>query len=318
MPDADNQAISTVSTASGIFRGLLNNVSGSIVGLNPSQTNPVYEARIKSLEEQLSVLQEELESKILENERLVMDCCETRREQRDAELRVKEASSEIESGRIQLEKFRGDFTKLEREKSALAERVESGEITIDGLRREIQLQGESSLKTRGVMEGLNQRVSELSLKVCELESEKRDHSHSLSIAESRISFLTQKLEESASARSQLAQELAKERSRGEAMSIKVAQLEEDISVVSLQSTTAASSPGEELDEDSLVYPSCKGDVLPRPCCYRAEHYLSQFRTSEMALKSLSAKQKEWTVNMSELFFLRNQNDQLKQDLNELS
>lgn len=303
------------SITSGIIRGILSNVGGSLVGGSQLRGESVFEERLSTLQETVAVLQEELESKILENERLVMDCSETRRVCRDAESRLEEALSERKSTSVQLEKFRSDIVKLENDKSCLVEKVESCEITVDGLQREIQLQGESSIKMRGVTEGLNQRISEFSCAVTRLEGENRDLKSLLNLSESKLGWTIKRLEEAEAQRRSLEQDLVKERSTGDSLSSRIARLEEDLSVALLHTTSGRPSDN-EIDENAL--PSCNGDLLPKPCCYRAEHYLSLFRTADLAVRSLSSKQREWATNMSELSFLRSQNDQLKQDLNELS
>jgi len=300
----------------GLFRGIFNNVSGSIVGGTNFQGTRILEERIKSLEDNLNILQDELESKIIENERLVMDCSEARREKRAAELRLEEAGDEVKSGRAQVEKYKSDFGRLERENSSLVAKLESSEITVDGLKRELQLQSEASVKTRSVAEALSQRVSELTAMHASLGKENGDLRSLLVSADSRAQASLKKLEESQAEHSHVVQCLAKERSRGETLGLRISQLEEDLSVMSLQST-GASSPAGELEDNNML-PSCGGDIFPKPCCYRSEHFLSLFRTADLAAKTLASKQKEWVVNMSEMSFLRAQNDQLKQDLNELS
>ena len=95
IPSQTSEPPQSVSTsAAGIFRGILGNVGTTVVG-GGGQSVSALEAKIRNLIEELGVVQEELESKITENEHLVMDNCETRREKREAEAALEGMQSEM-------------------------------------------------------------------------------------------------------------------------------------------------------------------------------------------------------------------------------
>lgn len=281
-----DQAHSVTSAASGIFRGLLSNVGTSVSGVNTSASISALEHKIEQLSDELHVLQDELESKIQENEHLVMDNCETKREKREAEMKLADMRTEMDRLVDADRSMRAELDKILCEKNQIVEKLESSEIKIDGFRREVELQNEILLKFRTQNESLDSRLSiEASAKVC-LELEVRDLKTNLVVTESKLDQCSRQLAESITERNDLQAKLLNEEAASAALKLRVAELEEESSIATLSVVSGVSTPTEN---DSL--PRC--DIgNPLPCCYRSEYFRDKYKNTEIALRATTARLKE--------------------------
>lgn len=281
-----DQAHSVTSAASGIFRGLLSNVGTSVSGVNTSASISALEHKIKQLSDELHVLQDELESKIQENEHLVMDICETKREKREAEMKLADMRTEMDRLVDADTSMRAELDKILCEKNQIVEKLESSEIKIDGFRREVELQNEILLKFRTQNESLDSRLSiEASAKVC-LELEVRDLKTNLVVTESKLDQCSRQLAESITERNDLQAKLLNEEAASAALKLRVAELEEESSIATLSVASGVSTPTEN---DSI--PRC--DIgNPLPCCYRSEYFRDKYKNTEIALRATTARLKE--------------------------
>lgn len=281
-----DQTQSVTSAASGIFRGLLSNVGTSVSGMNTSASISTLENKIKQLSDELQVLQDELESKIQENEHLVMDICETKREKREAEVKLADMRTEMDRLVQADASMRSDLDKILCEKNLIVEKLESSEIKIDGLRREVELQNEILQKFRNQNESLDSRLSIEASAKAGLELEVRDLKTNLVVTESKLDQCSRQLAESLTVRNDLQEKLLDEEAASAALKLRIAELEEESSIATLSMTSGLSTP---VENDSI--PRC--DIgNPLPCCYRSEYFRDKYKNTEMALRATTARLKE--------------------------
>jgi chromosome segregation ATPase len=246
-----------------------------------SQSAAAQEARISQLTQDLAVLQEELESKILENERLVMESCEVRRAKREVELKVEEIETEIAQARESASLARSEMAKIEGEKKDLSSRIESYEIQIDELRREIMLQQEASKRTHSLTELLEARLAHMTSHSADVEADLRQTKSNMAAMEARLAQTQRSLEISESERMRNSHEVIHERAKAESLAVRVAQLEEELSIASMQTSVSATP----FVDDSV--PACGGD--PVPCCYRSEYFRDKFKGCKSDLRRMQEK-----------------------------
>ena len=280
-----------------MFRGLLGSV-GSSVGGGGSSSVATLEAKVRQLTADMAVLQEELESKIVENEQLVMDNCECKRERRDAEQRADDMVSEMARLRESDSVMRAQVEKISQEKSVLVERLETSDIKMDALNREIQLQAESVHKLKGSVDSLTHQLDEVSSNKAFIELELREVKSALTVAESKLAHTIGQFTQSDTERASLQSELSTVKAKNESLNLRITQLEEELCVASIQ---AGPVLAEDDDESSGDLPKCGGD--PQPCCYRSEYFRDKWRNSELNLKGVSGKLAE--LHASGLMFSRN-------------
>ena len=276
-------AASMSSTASGIFRGLLGTVGSSAPGSHtPMTSNPALEQRMRELEQELSVLQEELESKITENERLVIECCELKRDKRDIEGKY----SNLETTLVQCNRERESmFIRLEKvctENLELVNLRDSQEIRIDSLTREIELQNENVSKYKSLSDQSVAQISGLLSNKETLESDLRETRNTLSITESMFDQFKSEFSTSSKQCTELQNSLSYERAINKSLSLRIQQLEEDISI----SVAVIPVPEVQLPTADSI-PKCEGEYSP--CCHRAEYYQSRCHNLEYSLKAIKSK-----------------------------
>ena len=256
------------SAASSMFRGILGGYGPSVVDL---------ESKIKDLSNEVSVLQDELESKIAENESLVIDCSDMRRQNREVEQKLESFRIELENCVRAKESAIDEMERFKRDKVDLSTRLEGYEIQIDGLRRDSVLQTEQTRKLQSANESIQISLDqEISLrKSCELEL--RELKTAMMEAESKLTCLSRDLFGSDAEKQRLAAELFSERTKQESLNLRIDALEDELSIASIPRT----SPVIGRDDTSSL-PACNDQ--PGACCHRSEYFLSRLKTVEEALR----------------------------------
>jgi len=280
-----DQSRSMTSTASGIFRGLLTNVGSTVVGGINQGTHNQMESKIEELMREIGVLQEELESKIAENERLVIEGSEIRREQRELEAKFSSIEKSLVEGNQERSQIESKMVKLQSEKDKLNVLNETNEITIDSLRRDIELQSEQLAKYRSLYENVSSQLSEHVAKNSLLESELRELRSNASISESLLDQLRSELSSTERERSEIQQALSAEKIQNQSLTLQVKQLEDEISISIATAQVAhhpPPSPTSRLSPRMLPAEGCRGGG--EPCCYRSEYYVNRCKNLEHALK----------------------------------
>jgi regulator of replication initiation timing len=274
------------STAGGIFRGLLTNVSSSVVGGIGQSGNQQLEQKIEELMREIAVLQEELESKISENERLVIEGSEVRREKRELEVKCSSLEKSLVEGNRERSDMESKMVKLKSEKDKMHVINETNEITIDSLRRDMELQNEQLGKYRSLYENLSSQLSELTARNSLLESESREYKSNASISESLLDQLRSELSESERSRTELEHAFSEEKILNQSLSLQVKQLEDEISISIATSQVAHHPPPSPSSRFSprTVPEGCRGGG--DPCCYRSEYYITRCKNLEHALKTV--------------------------------
>lgn len=278
-PDLTDSSVPSASSASGLFRGLLSNVSNTVSG--GSASTSALEARVAQLTEDICVLQEELESKIVENERLVMEGSEVRRSKREVEMKVEEIESEIVQAKLEAASATSEKARVDTEKKELVSQIESFEIQVDGLKREVLLQQEATRRNQALTELLEARLAHMTTHSADVEAELRQVKSNLQTMESRASQTQRSLELSEAERQRSSQALLEEKSVSHSHALRVTQLEEELSIASLQ-TSGSVTP---FANDSVL--PCAGD--PTPCCYRSEYFRDKYRAALSNVDRISSK-----------------------------
>jgi chromosome segregation ATPase len=107
-----NESGVTTANSSGLFRGLLGGYGSSSVET---------ESRLKELLSQISVLQEELESKINENESLVIESSELKREKRELDARLDSLQGQLRTSCEAAQSALDETERMRRDKNNLSD-----------------------------------------------------------------------------------------------------------------------------------------------------------------------------------------------------
>ena len=279
---------SVTSTASGLFRGLLSNVGSTVAnGMgtgNPSQ----LEQKLTELSNEVTVLQEELESKIMENERLVIEGSELRRELREFSTKCSSFEKSLVEGNQERADMEAKLVKAKSEIDKLRVLNETSEITIDSLRRDSELQNEQLAKYRSLYENVSSQLSELVAKSSLHDSELRELRSSAAISESLLDQLRSELSVCERERHELQQYLTAEKTQNQSLSLRVQELEDEISISVATAQVAHFPPpsptNRVLSPSAGLEPCCPGD----PCCYRSEYYQLKCKNLQLAVKTMKS------------------------------
>jgi chromosome segregation ATPase len=274
------------STAGGLFRGLLTNVGSTVVGGISQGNTHQLELRIEELMREIGILQEELESKISENERLVIEGSEVRREKRDIGTKCSSLEKSLVEGNRERSDMESKMVKLQAEKDKLHLLSETNEITIDSLRRDIELQNEQLGKYRSLYENVSSQLSDLVARNSLLQSEVREYKSNASMSESLLDQLRSEYSNSERERTELQFALSAEKVQNQSLALQVKQLEDEISISIATAQVAHHPPPSPTSRLSprMVPEGCRGGG--EPCCYRSEYYMTRCKNLEHALKTI--------------------------------
>jgi hypothetical protein len=285
-PTDANRSVAT--TAGGIFRGILNNVGSTVVGGMSSGASNQWEHKVAELSNEVGVLQEELESKIAENERLVIEGSDLRRDIRELTTKCSSLEKSLVSGNQERAEMEAKLVKAKSEIDKLRVLNETGEITIDSLRRDSELQNEQLAKYRSLYENVSSQLSELVSKNSLHESELRELRSSAAISESLLDQLRSELSVCERERNELQQYLSAEKAQNQSLSLRVQELEDEISVSMATSSVAHLPPpspsNRVLSPSAGMEPCGPGDA----CCYRSEYYQTKCKNLQLAIKTIKS------------------------------
>jgi chromosome segregation ATPase len=263
-----NEAGSNSATSSGLFRGLLGGYGNS---------SAETDGRIKEMSNQLSVLQDELESKITENETLVIESSELKRTKRELEIRLESLENQLRSSNDAAKSAIDEMERLRRDKNNLSTKLEGNEIQIDSLRRDLALQIELCRKLQVTNDSLQTQVDQETEARKQAENALRETKTSLIESDSKLSCLSKDLESNEAEKQKLLRELLNEKAKQESLNLRIDQLEDELSVMSIRRRPTVVPPNEDMS-----IPPCGDNMVP--CCYRSEYYLSRLKTAEEALR----------------------------------
>ena len=255
----DHQGVAS-STSSGMFRSFLNNV-GTVVGTS-NTVGLSLDHRVRALTEEVGVLQEELESKILENERLVMGSSEIRRALQISEDKCQSMEIEVSGYADRFSNLSSELELALRSTNQLCVEKEKSDILLDGYKRELELNAERIHLLVESNKDLKNKDNELKASLTQIS----EISSKLSLAESRCEQFYSKLKIEQSQMNLIQTQLTNEQALTKSLNVRIEQLEEQLAIVAVS---------ESFEE---VIP-CNND----PCCYKSEYYQGRCKNLEAAL-----------------------------------
>jgi chromosome segregation ATPase len=258
-------------STTGIFSGLLGSASSAAL-----------EQRIRDLSQELTILQEELESKINENERLVIESSDVKRVRWELEQKVELLETEVQAALNQKRAAVDDLERMRREKIDVVTKVEAHEINLDGLRRELVLKSEHVRKLTSANEALQLQFEQVSLQCAELSNELNESKTVVLQTNSKLDCLKRDYDDSESEKLRLSSELFSERAKQESLNLRIDQLEDEIAILATHKPIhgRVTSDG---SSSATIPPGCE-DALP--CCPRAEYFLAKLKTADEAIRKL--------------------------------
>lgn len=262
------------SGSGGILRGFLSSVA-PVSGANYN-----FEQKVQQLSNEIGVLQEELESKINENERLVMESSDIKREKSNVEFKLEKAEVDLERALNERRCALDDTERMKRDKAEFTMKIGDFEVQVDSLRREVVLLNETIRRLQTNGDHLQSQLLNEQTLNCKLDESLKEAKKSLVQLESRLSQSLKDLTNSESDRSRLQAELMNEKVKEESVRLRISQLEEELSIAAMHR-----SGGPEFSykkSDNAVVPACYDE--PVACCYRSEFFQSKLKTAEEALR----------------------------------
>lgn len=269
------------SGSGGIFRGFLSSVT-------PASVSNTLEQKVQQLSNEVAVLQEELESKINENERLVMESSDIKRDKRNVETKLEKAEADLERAINERRCAMDDTERMKRDKSEFTLKIGEYEVQVDSLRREVVLLNETIKRLQTNGEYLQSQFQNEQALNSKLDEGLKEAKTSLVQLESRFGQSLKDLTNSESDRARLQAELINEKAKEESLRLRISQLEEELSISAMHRPGGPEFSHKKCDLEMI--PSCTDE--PVACCYRSEFFQSKLRTAEEALRlHLLAKHK---------------------------
>ncbi len=288
-----NESVRSASTsASGIFRGLLGNVGSHVLGPSEGPNTEVLEEHVYKLEQENNVLREELESKISENEQLVMDSCDMKRVLCELESQLRSLSN-LHS-RCESEAARREQTiqRMTEESVTLRGKLERRDLDADKLRRDFELQSDSHSRLRTEATELRMRLDSVAAIKADLESQVSQLSGKTIQLEAIVDQLRGELKHASTESSWLQHKLESETVSKKSLHLQVEKLEDEMKLLAaLQSSSGGGGSSSISLPPSLIpsEPSVSAYCGTRACCERAQYYRDQCRNMEHSLRLLQTK-----------------------------
>ena len=208
------------------------------------------------------ILQEELESKIAENERLVMDSCELEREKKRILAKVESMETEISQFGDKIFQLTQQVELAKKAQEQMGADKQRAEIRADSLARELELNSEQV--TQLISENLELKDKESELNVLRTDFTKLHNK--LVLAESKAKHSESEL-------IRIEKKSNSEKAVAHANSVRIDQLLEQVAIY--RAATVTDSPSPNLT--SCTAAPCSG-------CARAEYYQARCRNLEAAFK----------------------------------
>lgn len=265
-------------STTGIFRSFLNNVGTSVAGGGSAPSVSSLENRIKKLSEEVCVLQEELESKILENERLVIESSDVKREMREIEDRCNLREKEVSEAGWKLTDLMSQLDQVLRQNSVLSQQKETDDIKVDSLRREVELGRELVTQVRESNSNLSRKLEQAEAELRLTAQDLRELRAAFAGSQSKADQYQRQASESEMRSNQLMEEMFQQKTLLASQELRMKQLEDELAV---RIATSSQARQERLASAT----PCHDD----PCCYRSEHFQARCRTLEASICELKKR-----------------------------
>lgn len=219
----------------------------------------------------LQILQEELESKIAENEHLVISTSELLRDKRELENLCSSVQTEKEKLQAKVAALAEQLELAQKSTHSLQNEKAKNEIVIDALKREIELCNQKNcvlLETETLLAKSETTITDLKSQI--------DHfqSHVIRL-EAQCEQTNAQMLKFQSHSELLERSLVAEKSEAQARQFRIDQLVEQIAI--LQAATSRNSG----EKNAAQFPPCNPGI---PCCYRAEYYQTRSSNFEAVLR----------------------------------